>query len=90
MTKKQPDKLAQDAAKALAAGMSYGKWKAMQKPAEPTEPKVHRKPFVCEYCGKTFYTTTNHKRKYCSDYCSQEWRKERERKQLLESRGENE
>ena len=29
-TKKKVDTLAQDAAKATAAGMSYGKWKAMQ------------------------------------------------------------
>ena len=30
----EPDKLAQDAAAALAAGMSYGKWKAMQEPVK--------------------------------------------------------
>jgi hypothetical protein len=43
MAKKKPDKLAQEVSMAIAAGMSYGKWKAMQGCTEPTEkPGRHR------------------------------------------------
>lgn len=69
--KKEPDKLAQDAAAALAAGMSYGKWKAMQ-----GNPVVIKKPdivpdgwLVCNYCGKAFKPKTKRKQLYCEPIC---------------------
>ena len=51
--KNEPDRLAKEAAAALAAHMTYGKWKAMQKPVEvvPVIPDGWRQ---CEYCGKYF------------------------------------
>ena len=48
------DKLAMDAMQARKAGMTYGKWKAMQ-PAVKVNPKMIPdgwKP--CEHCGKLF------------------------------------
>ena len=44
MNKKEPDKLAQDAAAARAANMSYGKWKAMQEPVKPATRKIEKRP----------------------------------------------
>lgn len=51
--KNEPDKLAQDAAAALAAGMSYGKWKASQQRVEVT-PVIPDGWRQCDYCGKYF------------------------------------
>ena len=73
--KNQPDKLARENAMALAAGMSYGKWKAMQ-PIVPIEPK--QKPqkesfveHVCAYCGGKFIRYDNKRVKYCGEICRQ-------------------
>lgn len=64
------DKLAQDAKKALEAGMSYGQWKA-------TQPIVHHLPRkvpkgqkikVCKNCGKEFMTSIP-KKVFCDDNC---------------------
>lgn len=56
--KKEMDNLAKDAAAALAAGMSYGRWKAMQdKPVVIDKPKTDELPEgwkVCPFCGKRF------------------------------------
>ena len=53
--KKEMDNLAKDAAEALKAGMSYGKWKALQKtvPIKKKEgiPDGWR---VCKHCGMPF------------------------------------
>ena len=67
--KKEMDKLAKDAASAKAAGMSYGRWKAMQEPGEPLKRKVYGNPCVCAWCGKTFYYKSGHKKKYCDSIC---------------------
>lgn len=66
MGKKKPDKLSQDAAKALAAGMSYGKWKAMQQPVS-TENGIPEGWKACPQCGKPFRPTRG--KKYCEPYC---------------------
>ena len=89
MNIKEPDKLAQDVHSAIAARMSYGMWKAMQRPVEPAEPKVYGTECVCEYCGESFFVYTKRKRKYCCDVCSYEASKERERKRTLERRSGN-
>ena len=78
--KKEPDKLAQDAAAALAAGMTYGKWKAMQsvqekKEEEPLPPG--RK--ICPWCNKPF-EPPHLQRKYCCDKCKEEALREYHRK----------
>lgn len=64
--KKKPDKLSQDVAKALAAGMSYGKWKAMQQPVE-TEKGLPEGWKICPQCGKKFRSSQG--KKYCEAYC---------------------
>lgn len=69
--KKQMDKLAQEASQALAAGMSYGKWKAMQAPVkiEPKPDPFKIKTYICAYCGAEFAPDDNRYRKYCGDRC---------------------
>ena len=69
--KKQPDKLSQEVSQALAAGMSYGKWKAMQAPVEIPKkpPKECFTTQVCLNCGCEFVRYDRVKRKYCGDRC---------------------
>lgn len=69
--KQEMDNLAKDAARALEAGMSYGKWKAEHphtkgdeiviEPPKPTKP--------CKVCGKAM-PLRGHARSYCSDECA--------------------
>lgn len=71
--KKELDKLSRDAAAARAAGMTYGKWKALQ-PAQPATASEEVRPtgkyeFTCAFCGKKFYRSDRTPRKYCSDDC---------------------
>ena len=72
MAKKKMDKLAWENAQALAANMSYGKWKAMQKPIVPivtdTLPDGWKE---CEYCGKRFQPKKTKRQKYCNEDCQQ-------------------
>lgn len=83
--KKEPDKLAQDAAAALAAGMSYGRWKAMQGTTVP-EKKVEENPAdwqACPHCGKLFKKKKGSRKIYCEPNCqmaaNQERRKEKQK-----------
>jgi hypothetical protein len=65
---KKPDKLAQDVAKATAANMSYGRWKAMQPPVKPVkEEKIPEGWKKCEYCGKLFKTRGS--KRFCEVEC---------------------
>ncbi|MBQ2785850.1 MAG: hypothetical protein IJF02_05055 [Oscillospiraceae bacterium] len=66
--KKEPDKLAQEVAQALACGMSYGKWKAMQDPVK-IEKKLPEGWKACEWCGKHFKPKTARPQKYCEVNC---------------------
>lgn len=69
--KRKLDRLDIEAKKATDAGMSYGKWKALQppdKPAPPPKPK-YMTECKCKWCGKTFYQTDKRRRKYCSPEC---------------------
>ena len=72
MAKKEPDKLAQEVHQALAAGMSYGKWKAMQEPVkiEPKNLPIGIETKTCAYCGAEFYSEDPRK-KYCGIRCRQ-------------------
>lgn len=88
MNKKEPDKLAKDAAAARAANMSYGKWKAMQEPVKPATRKIEKKTGVCAWCGKTFIQAHSNKKKYCDDYCRYEATVERERNKRQALRSE--
>lgn len=69
-----PDKLSQDAAAALAAGLTYGKWMAKQSPIT-VEKKPQEPQKVCQYCGGPIIDICmdkrGKKRKYCSVACMQ-------------------
>ena len=81
MARKPPDKLSIESSKAIAAGMSYGKWKALQSEgliqqteyAEDFAYDDYGTDTVCPYCGNTFrlYITRGRKQKYCSRRCEQ-------------------
>ena len=58
--------LAKDAAAARAAGMSYGKWMAMQEPVE-IKPKTEKRP-VCLECGNPL---RGQQKKFCSRECQE-------------------
>lgn len=81
------DKLASDAAQALAAGMSYGKWKAMQgsdtggykPPATQRQPVMVR---VCTYCGKEFPQYDRRTRVYCCYACKRRAERKREKARI--------
>lgn len=84
--KKEPDKLSQDAAAARAAGMSYGKWKALQ--SDPVREKNGTLEgwLVCQYCGKPFKPKTKRPQIYCEIYCQREAQKERDRQRVAISK----
>lgn len=69
----EPDKLAQESTAALAAGMSYGKWKAMQNPV--TIVKKDEIPdgwCVCQWCGKPFRPKIKRVQKFCESECQRQ------------------
>ena len=78
---REMDNLAKDAAAALAAGMSYGQWKALN-----YKPPVQKKPVikaeepkgdqVCKICGAPFFKI-RHNQLCCSYPCSRENSKRR-------------
>lgn len=70
--KEKVDQLAIDAAAARAAGMSYGKWRALQpqKPIEPKSPKECYIKRVCPICGVEFIVSArSNRKKYCGQEC---------------------
>ena len=76
--KKEMDNLAKDAAAALAAGMSYGKWKAMQ--GYRTVEKIEEIPEgwkLCKRCGKAFKPTN--KQIYCDIDCQKAAQREKDK-----------
>mgnify|MGYP003292499149 CR=1 FL=1 len=79
------DQLTQDCIAARKAGMSYGKWKALQPRVEVVMPKQEEPEAkkelpkrVCLYCGKEFATGHGTKR-YCGYDCYYEAGKIRQR-----------
>lgn len=48
------DNLARDAMLAREAGMTYGRWKAMQKPAKPVKKEIPEGWKECPQCKKLF------------------------------------
>ena len=67
MAKKQ-DKLAREAAQALACNMSYGKWKAMQPVVKVEKKQIPEGWKECPVCGKVF-KPSKYSQKYCEPYC---------------------
>ena len=80
---KKPDKLAQEAAAARAAGMSYGKWKSLQEPVQ-AKTEIPDGWRVCQYCGKHFKPKTKRIQKYCEQACAYNANYERNREQSAE------
>ena len=72
--KNKPDKLAQDVSQAIAAGMSYGRWKAMQ-PIATTASKLPDGWRKCEYCRKPFKGVQG--KRFCDVTCQKQSYKER-------------
>jgi Tfp pilus assembly protein PilE len=68
---KESDKLAQEVSQAIAAGMSYGRWKAMQPAVEiQKKPSVFEQQYLtCAYCGCQFVDSMGRRMKYCGDRC---------------------
>ena len=69
--KESIDKLAWENAQALAAHMSYGKWKAMQNPVKITPVEIDMPPGwqKCAWCGTPFKPKSKRPQKYCQAYC---------------------
>lgn len=63
----QWDRLSIEAFKAKQAGLSYGQWKALQKP-EKIEPKIPEGWKECLHCGRQFKTNRSDQ-KYCDIEC---------------------
>lgn len=74
----QTDKLTQEAIAARAAGMTYGKWKAMQ-PRVEIDPNIIPDGWkACEYCGKGFKPA--HGKRFCDIECRTRAYRERTQK----------
>ena len=69
MAKKEMDQLTKDCIEARKAGMTYGKWKAMQ-PPKKTPDRVEEEPSgkYCRVCGKMIPLMSPRK-VYCSNAC---------------------
>jgi hypothetical protein len=61
------DNLARNALLATQAGMSYGKWKALQPVVVPEKKELPEGWRLCPGCGKEFTGRSN--KKYCSPEC---------------------
>jgi hypothetical protein len=79
--KKEMDNLAKDAARALAAGMSYGNWKALHPNTKDVviEPKIPEEWRICKHCGKEFKPRNSRKQVYCEAGCQVAAQQERYR-----------
>lgn len=89
MKNKEPDKLSRDAAAAKAAGMSYGKWKAMQTPVKMVEKGIPEGWRICAYCGKAFKPKSKRPQLYCEVYCSNRASSERNNQRRKERNAED-
>ena len=74
MAKKELDKLSREVAQALAAGTSYGKWKARQ-PRVEVEAVIPDGWRACEYCSKPFKPKVS--QRFCDIGCRTASYKER-------------
>lgn len=64
------DNLAKDAKAAMKAGMSYGRWKAMQEPVK-VKKGIPEGWLVCQWCGEPFKPKPKCKMKFCDYFCQQ-------------------
>lgn len=76
------DRLARNAMLARQAGMSYGKWKALQPIVKVVEKPVPEGWRKCEYCGELFQKKQG--KRFCDIYCRDQAYKPRENEIKLE------
>jgi hypothetical protein len=67
--KREPDRLDIESSAAIAAGMSYGKWKAMQGEVEIEKPPLPSDWRVCAWCGTPLKLKNKRPKLYCEVYC---------------------
>lgn len=72
------DNLARNAMLASQAGLSYGKWKALQPAIVPTKKADPADIKVCPHCQKAF--TGRNNQKYCSLECREKTYNKKRRK----------
>ena len=65
------DSLTQNAIAAKKAGMSYGKWKALQKPVK-IQKTIPEGWLICQWCGKPFKPKSKRKPKFCDCFCQRQ------------------
>ena len=80
------DKLSQEATTALAAGMSYGKWKAKQEVVIPVKKDLPEGGKYCAYCAEMFKASTKQQR-YCVA-CKKKVKAEKMREYRAQNKGE--
>jgi hypothetical protein len=75
------DNLTRDAVAAKKAGMTYGKWKAMQDTGPIVTVPRGGMIRTCKFCGKEFRQYDKRQRLYCDDVCKykQNYRRIKER-----------
>ena len=84
------DNLARNAMLARQAGMSYGKWKALQPRVDPAKKEVKSEwERVCPVRGETFIRKDNRTQTYCNMYCKEEAWKERYRQRKRKEQTNN-
>ena len=73
--KRELDQLTIDSTNAIKAGLSYGKYMALYKPAtttyrgSTTVPEEDGIKHTCQGCGKVFYAQNRKLRKFCCGSC---------------------
>ena len=93
----EPDRLSLESSMAIAAGMSYGKWKAMQTATDmhaykmPADQIPNVRTRACQNCGILFSLTRQGSgvKKFCSDDCREHYnqrRYEQMRKEMREDK----
>lgn len=72
------DNLARNAMLARQAGMSYGKWKALQPVVVPVKKEIPEGMKECPHCGKAFKGRKN--QRFCNPECTAQYNNIKRRK----------
>ena len=79
------DRLSRNAMLARQAGMSYGKWKAMQEPVKIEEKPLPEGWVKCQWCGKLIEQATKRKKLYCDTICGRQAYYQKNKAECIES-----
>lgn len=79
------DRLSMNAMLAEKAGMSYGRWMALQPVIPIVKPEIPEGAVKCEGCGMIFFTKS--KKRFCDEVCRRQSyeRKKREERERVKS-----